>query len=94
MAFRTNTAVAQSNTAAPSNDSWKASGFVNFYLPSSDDGKRKKFGAIALRDSKPAEAALIQWLRADPANVAKLLSKLEIDFQSVEAANAIGFKLD
>lgn len=93
MAFRTNTAV-QTTTSAPANDSWKASGFVNFYLPSTDGGKRKKFGAIALRDSKPAEAALIQWLKADPANVLKLLSKLEIDFQSVEAANAIGFNLD
>lgn len=93
MAFRTNTAAAPSSTA-PSNDSWKASGFVNFYLPSTDGGKRKKFGAIALRDNKPAEAALIQWLKADPANVAKLLNKLEIDFQSVEAANAIGFNLD
>ena len=94
MAFRTNTAAAQTNSAAPANDSWKASGFVNLYLPSTDGGKRKKFGAIALRDSKPAEAALIQWLKADPANVAKLLSKMEIDFQSVEASNAIGFALD
>ena len=93
MAFRSNVAT-QNNTAAPSNDSWKASGFVNFYLPSTDGGKRKKFGAIALRDSKPAEAALIQWLKEDPANIAKLLSKIEIDFQSVEASNAIGFALD
>lgn len=94
MAFRTNTAATSSNNNAPANDSWKASGFVNFYLPSTDGGKRKKFGAIALRDSKPAEAALIKWLKEDPANVLKLLSKMEIDFQSVEAANAIGFALD
>lgn len=94
MAFRTNTAAAQQPQQASSNDAWKASGFVNFYLPSTDGGKRKKFGAIALRDSKPAEAALIKWLKEDPANLAKLMSKLEIDFQSVEAANAIGFALD
>lgn len=95
MAFRTNTAATQNNNAAaPANDSWKASGFVNFYLPSTDGGKRKKFGAIPLRDSKPAEAALLEWLKKDPANAAKLLSKLEIDFQSVEASAAIGFALD
>lgn len=94
MAFRTNTATAASNNNAPANDSWKASGFVNFYLPSTDGGKRKKFGTIPLRDSKPAEAALLEWLKKDPANAAKLLSKMEIDFQSVEASAAIGFALD
>ena len=92
MAFRTNTAA-----AAQTNDnqeSWKAAGFVNLYLPSTDGGKRKKLGAIPLRANKPSEAALLEWLKKDPANVEKLLSKLELDFQSVEASAAIGFALD
>ena len=92
MAFRTNTAAAQTNDT--NNDSWKAAGFINLYLPSTDGGKRKKLGAIPLRSSKPSEAALLEWLKKDPANAAKLLSKLELDFQSVEASAAIGFALD
>lgn len=92
MAFRTNTAAAQTNDT--NQDSWKASGFINLYLPSTDGGKRKKLGAIPLRSSKPSEAALLEWLKKDPANAAKLLSKLDIDFQSVEASAAIGFALD
>ena len=92
MAFRTNTAAAQTNDANP--DSWKAAGFVNLYLPSTDGGKRKKLGAIPLRANKPSEAALLEWLKKDANNVEKLLSKLELDFQSVEASAAIGFALD
>ena len=92
MAFRTNTvAAAQSDN---NQESWKAAGFVNLYLPSTEGGKRKKLGAIPLRANKPSEAALLEWLKKDPANAAKLLSKLDIDFQSVEASAAIGFALD
>ena len=94
MVFRTNTAAAASNNNAPANDSWKAEGFVNLYLPSTDGGKRKKLGAIPLRNSKPSEAALLEWLKKDANNVNKLLAKLELDFQSVEAAASIGFALD
>ena len=92
MAFRTNTAATQNNDA--NQESWKASGFINLYLPSTEGGKRKKLGAIPLRANKPSEAALLEWLKKDPANAAKLLSKLDIDFQSVEASAAIGFALD
>lgn len=92
MAFRTNTAAAQTNDN--NQESWKAAGFVNLYLPSTDGGKRKKLGAIPLRANKPSEAALLEWLKKDANNVEKLLSKLELDFQSVEASAAIGFALD
>ena len=91
MAFRTNTA-AQTND--DNQESWKAAGFVNLYLPSTDGGKRKKLGAIPLRANKPSEAAMLAWLKKDANNVAKLLSKLELDFQSVDASAAIGFALD
>ena len=92
MAFRTNTAAAQTNDN--NQESWKAAGFVNLYLPSTDGGKRKKLGAIPLRANKPSEAALLEWLKKDANNVEKLLAKLELDFQSVEASAAIGFALD
>ena len=92
MAFRTNTAAAQTNDN--NQESWKAAGFVNLYLPSTDGGKRKKLGAIPLRANRPSEAALLEWLKKDAGNVEKLLAKLELDFQSVEASASIGFALD
>ena len=94
MAFRTNTAAGAAMSNTLNQESWKAEGFINLYLPSTDGGKRKKLGAIPLRANKPSEAALLAWLQKDPANVEKLLSKLELDFQSVEASAAIGFALD
>jgi len=94
MAFRTNTSAAAAMSNTLNQENWKADGFVNLYLPSTDGGKRKKLGAIPLRSSKPSEAALLEWLKKDANNVNKLLSKLELDFQSVEASAAIGFALD
>ena len=94
MAFRTNAAAAAAMSNTLNQEIWKADGFINLYLPSTDGNKRKKLGAIPLRANKPSEAALLEWLKKDPANVEKLLSKLELDFQSVEASAAIGFALD
>ena len=94
MAFRTNTAAAAAMSNTLNLENWKAAGFVNLYLPSTDGGKGKKLGAIPLRANKPSEAALLEWLKKDANNVNKLLAKLELDFQSVEAAASIGFALD
>ena len=94
MAFRTNTSAAAAMSNTLNQENWKADGFINLYLPSTDGGKRKKLGAIPLRANKPSEAALLEWLKKDENYVDKLLSKLELDFQSVEASAAIGFALD
>lgn len=83
------------NTAPVSNpDTWKAQGFLNLYLPAKDGGKRRKLGAIPLKDSKPAEKILMAWLAEDPAgNSAKILSKLIIEYQSATPADTAGFDL-
>lgn len=88
MAFQSN---AQRNEQ--NDTSWKASGFLNLYLPG-QDGKRRKLGAIALRDSKPAERKLVEWLTADPTRAAKILAKLEIDYQSAKPNEAAGFAVE
>jgi hypothetical protein len=90
MAFQQN-AAAVADT--PSNDKWKAQGFLNFYLPSKTGG-RKKLGAIPLRDSKGNEKQLLAWLNEDPSRVAKILASLEIEFQSALPADVAGFDLD
>jgi len=90
MAFNTSAAVAP---AANSNSQWeKASGFINIYLPSKD-GKRRKLGAIPLRNGKPAEKTLLEWLEADEGNVAKLASKLIVEYQAAAFNEAHNFDL-
>ena len=90
MAFNQNAQRAEQ----PQNDSWKAQGFLNLYLPSKESGKRKKLGAIPLKESKASEKALLAWLNEDPSRVGQILAKLEIEYQSATAADASGFALD
>lgn len=90
MAFNTNT----SSAAATVNDSWKAQGFLNLYLPLKDaKGGRRKLGAIPLKDSKPAEKQLMEWLNEDPTRVSVILSKLVIEYQSAAGADTAGFDI-
>lgn len=89
MAFQSQAAAAQT----PSNDSWKAQGFLNFYLPAKNGG-RKKLGAIPLKEAKGNEKQLLAWLNEDPSRVAKILASLEIEFQSALPADTSGFALD
>lgn len=88
MAFNSN-----SNTESNSNnESWKAQGFLNLYLPSKD-GKKRKLGAIPLKESKPSEKALLVWLNEDPSRVAKILASLQMEYQSAVPNEATGFDL-
>ncbi len=85
----------QDNTAAaPANDAWKAQGFLNLYLPSKDaKGGRRKLGAIPLKDSKPAEKALMEWLNEDPSRVSSIAAKLVVEYQAADGGNTAGFDL-
>lgn len=76
----------------PANDSWKAQGFLNFYITGAD-GKPKKLGAIGLKDSKVNEKRLMDWLNEDPTRVTNLLSKISIVYQSATPADGSGFDL-
>lgn len=77
--------------AASTDQSWKAQAFCNFYIRR-PDGSRVKFGAIALKDSKRFEAALIERLKQEGA-VEDLMKVLEIDFQLAESSEPaqVGF---
>ena len=80
MSFKTNNAVAESTT----NDSWKAKGFINFYLPTKDGG-RKKVGAIPLKAAKPNEVALAEYLESDPeVNGKNFMNRLVMEYVSAE----------
>ena len=93
MAFATSSASAQSSTAAaPTNESWKAQGFLNLYLPAKN-GQRRKLGAIPLKESKANEKRLLAWLNEDPSRVTKILSKLEIDYQLATSDDDNAFDL-
>lgn len=82
----------RNQTSQPADESWKAQGFLNFYLPSKG-GPRRKLGAIPLKDSKPSEREMLAWLNADPSRVTILLSKLELEYQSAVADPAHSFDL-
>jgi len=92
MAF-TNSSAARSNNNNrgfnPNNDgasdNWKAQGFLNLYVPNKD-GKRTKIGAIPLKDSKPNEKLMLDWLKADPTRVQTILANLEIEFRTSESS--------
>lgn len=92
MAFSTSNAT-RNNQASDNNESWKAQGFLNLYLPGKD-GSKRKLGAIPLKEAKPAEKALLTWLNEDPSRVAALLSKMEIVYQPATPADTAGFALD
>lgn len=90
MAFNTNASAA----ATPAHDNWKAQGFLNLYLPSKDaKGGRRKLGAIPLKEAKPAEKALMEWLNEDPSRVSAIAAKLVIEYQAADGGNTAGFDL-
>lgn len=93
MAFTSAAAQTSASVAAPSNENWKAQGFLNFYLPAKN-GQRRKLGAIPLKDSKINEKQLRAWLEEDPSRVAQILAKMEIEYQSAASNDEHSFALD
>lgn len=90
MAFQSN---AQRTAPTEQNDSWKAQGFLNFYLPKAD-GSKGKLGAIGLKVSKPAEKKLIDFLNANgEEGVKALLSKMIVEYRSATPEDTGGFDL-
>ena len=91
MAFNTNNN--KNETADKSaNDNWKAQGFLNLYLPTQNN-QRRKLGSIPLKESKESEKQLLAWLNEDPSRVSIILSKLIIEYQAAEMAEGTGFDL-
>jgi len=76
----------------PANENWKAQGFLNLYLPRIN-GQRAKLGAIPLKDAKPNEKKLLDWLNEDPSRVSQILAKLIIEYQSAQPADQAAFDL-
>lgn len=85
MAFKTMRKQAQ-------DESWKSQAFINFWLPSVNGGRRK-LGSIPLKENRPAEAQLIQFLSANPDSIEDLLSGMEVDFQLADDGENTGFVL-
>lgn len=77
MAFTSTTSASKATSATN-----KAKGFINIYLPMAD-GSRGKLGAIAINNNTKREENMLAWLQADPANVMKLLPRLELVFTAV-----------
>ena len=72
-------------SASNNNTDWKASAFLNVYLPSADG--RRKIGAIPLKLSKNFDAAIIKRLSDDPESIKAMLGMLQMDFQLVSESD-------
>jgi hypothetical protein len=92
MGFERSNAQRNDNASQGQNDSWKAQGFLNLYLPK-PDGSKGKLGAIALKDSRPAEKALMAFLNEDPTRVSAVLAKLIIEYRPATPQDTGGFDL-
>ena len=92
MAFNRNNTNANAQQQG-NDDSWKADGFINIYLPGAD-GKDRKIDAIPLKASKAVQKQLLEWLEKDPANIEKLASKLVLTYQSAKASDSALLALD
>lgn len=74
-------------------DNKRASGFINIYLPTKEGGKRK-LGAIPLLDSDPRQKAVREVLEAEgDAGIARLHSKLIIEYNSATPTEGSAFDL-
>lgn len=93
------------NTASRSNarnndDNFvKAKAFVNLYIPRVNaDGSQGRFKLVGIpvrdHDDFPNERTLMAWLNKDPANVTKLLGKMEAELVHVNPAGAGALCLD
>lgn len=71
------------NSQSGNNDDWKASAFINVFLPRRN-GTRMKLGFFPLKESNVDQAKLIAWIKEDPeTRLANLLGKLIIEFHEV-----------
>lgn len=77
-----NNGFSSASGAPAQNEKWKAKAFLNLWLRR-PDGSRVKIGAIALRDDKEVEKALIGRLQQEGA-VEAMMPHLEADFQMAQ----------
>lgn len=95
-------AFATKRNSNSNDDSWKAQGFLNFYLPSDTAASgREKIGAVGLRSSKASENGVLEYLMAaisDPAKldarIKSVLTQLIVEFKSAEPTAKTGLKFD
>ena len=93
MVFRISSA-SRNASAAKDNDSWKANGFINVFVPAANSQGRSKVGFIPLYKSKEHERKLLEWLDADPSRIAKLTDKLSVNYveaDRIEGSDTVGF---
>lgn len=69
------------------NAEWKASAFVNVYLPRKD-GTRMKLGFIALKGDHQEQKHVLDTLRGDPEAIERLKSKIVLEFKDLEEVAA------
>lgn len=93
MAFLKDEPARNSGNGNSQREDWKADGFLNLYLPDRS-GELRKIGSIPLKKSRQNDARLIEFLARDPENAQKLLSRLQLQYNSAEVDEARELDLD
>lgn len=72
------------NKASQQNDSWKADGFINMYLPTKNG--RRKVGYIPLKGTRALDAYILERLQAGGEEALKaFVEAIQIEYSSGEA---------
>lgn len=83
MAFNNNNA-ARATAPRNNDESWKAEGFLNIYIPRKN-GTRMKLVGAPLRMNNPSQKALYDYLMANPdVAIQTLMAKMIVEFVPVQ----------
>jgi hypothetical protein len=91
MAFMKNRT--QQTQSQPTDDTWKARGFLNLYMPMKD-GSEQKIGFIALQGSKTLHAQMCDVAEKGEEQLEKLLAKVIVRYNSATPTDKGGIDLD
>lgn len=81
----------QRRTTQQGDDSWKAQGFLNVYVPTKGGGRKKLVG-IPLREKNALEARILELAGSDDdkgTNLKKIIQALEFEFNPVQSQDEI-----
>jgi hypothetical protein len=77
--------------AVDQDQDWKAQGFINITIPGKNGPV--KLGSIALKDSKPLDAMIIETLKKSPEKITELINKMQFSFNAVNEVDASDFEI-
>ena len=82
-----------SDSNSNTNTSWKAQGFINVTIPTSDGLSMIKLGSIAIKGNTDRDKALLRYLAEDQGNINKLAGLMQFSYQPAGNGDSAAFML-